>query len=94
MQIMLRSLSSPFKQIILNGNGSAEGILTRLENQKDNNLGYDSRNKKFGNMYELGIVDPHKVVRCAIENATSAASMLLNAGCCMIDVKQSFEEDN
>ena len=94
MQIMCRSITSPFKQIILNGNGSAEGILTRLENHEDNNVGYDSRNKKFGNMYELGIVDPHKVVRCAIENATSAASMLLNAGCCMIDVKQNFDADN
>jgi chaperonin GroEL len=68
--------------------------LTQLENQKGENIGYDSRNKTFGNMYELGIVDPHKVVRCAIENATSAASMLLNAGCCMIDVKQTLKEDN
>jgi chaperonin GroEL len=94
MQIMCRSISSPFNQIILNGNGSASGILTQLENQKGENIGYDSRNKTFGNMYELGIVDPHKVVRCAIENATSAASMLLNAGCCMIDVKQTLKEDN
>lgn len=94
MQIMSRSITMPFKQIILNGNGSADGILSKLEDSKNNNIGYDSRNKKFGNMYELGIVDPHKVVRCAIENATSAASMLLNTGCCMIDMKQSIEEDN
>jgi chaperonin GroEL len=94
MQIMCRSITSPFKQIIMNGNASAEGILTQLENKEDRNTGYDSRKKIFGNMYELGIVDPHKVVRCAIENATSAASMLLNAGCCMIDVKQSSDFDN
>ena len=37
-------------------------------------------------MFEQGVLDPHKVVRCALENATSAASMLLNVGCCMIDV--------
>ena len=45
-------------------------------------------------MYELGIVDPHKVVRCAIENAASAASILLSVGCCMIDVKQNTDQDN
>ena len=61
----------------------------------DKYCGYDSRNDKFGDMFHLGIVDPHKVVRCAIENAVSAASMLLNVECCMInDMKQSDENDN
>lgn len=93
MQIMSRSILSPFKQIIKNGNGSPESVLDQIS-LLENNIGYDARNKKSGDMFELGIVDPHKVVRCAIENATSAASMLLNAGCCMIDVKQSLDEDN
>jgi len=93
MQIILRSIEAPFRQIIANGNGSADGVLSKLENC-ENNIGYDSRNKVAGDMYELGIVDPHKVVRCAIENATSAASMLLNVGCCMVNVKQYVEEDN
>ena len=93
MQIILRSIEAPFRQIIANGNGSADGVLSKLENC-ENNIGYDSRNKVSGDMYDLGIVDPHKVVRCAIENATSAASMLLNVGCCMINVKHYDEEDN
>lgn len=92
MQIILRSIEAPFRQIIANGNGSADGILTKLE-ECENNIGYDSRNKATGDMYELGIVDPHKVVRCAIENATSSASMLLNVGCCMINVKHEGDED-
>ena len=45
-------------------------------------------------MYKLGIVDPHKVVRCAIENAVSAASMLLTIGCCIVEVKDKNLEDN
>jgi chaperonin GroEL (HSP60 family) len=45
-------------------------------------------------MYKLGIVDPHKVVRCSIENAVSAATMLLNVGCCLVDVKQITDGDN
>jgi len=92
MQIILRSIEAPFRQIIANGNGSSDSILSKLE-ECENNIGYDSRNKKTGDMYELGIVDPHKVVRCAIENATSSASMLLNVGCCMISVKDNEDED-
>jgi chaperonin GroEL len=59
----------------------------------DPTSGYDAKNKKIGNMYDLGIVDPHKVVRCALENAVSAASMLLSVDCCLINVKQNDNED-
>jgi chaperonin GroEL len=93
LEIMARSVVSPFKQIIRNGHMSHETLLQKVIEQ-DDNTGYDSRNNKFGNMYELGIVDPHKVVRCAIENAVSAATMLLSVECCLISLKQDVEEDN
>ena len=41
-------------------------------------------------MVTLGILDPHKVVRCAIENAASTASMLLSAGAAMIEEKSEI----
>lgn len=93
MEIMSRAVISPFKQIIENGHMSSEALLTQVISKNDN-TGYDSRNNKFGNMYELGIVDPHKVVRCAIENAGSAAMMLLSVECCLISLKQENHEDN
>jgi chaperonin GroEL (HSP60 family) len=43
-------------------------------------------------MMELGILDPHKVVRCALENATSVASMLLSAGAAMVEENQTLYE--
>ena len=93
LEIMSRAVISPFKQIIENGHMSSEALLTKVISKNDN-TGYDSRNNKFGNMYELGIVDPHKVVRCAIENAGSAAMMLLSVECCLISLKQENHEDN
>ena len=93
LEIIKRSVVSPFKQIINNGHMSSENLLTRVI-EKDDNTGYDSRKNMFGNMYELGIVDPHKVVRCSIENAASAASMLLSVECCLIEMKHNEEEDN
>jgi chaperonin GroEL len=84
MNIVKKSLVEPFKQIIRNGSNSPETILSDVMAAKDN-VGYNSRNDELGDMFEQGVLDPHKVVRCALQNATSAASMLLNVGCCMID---------
>ena len=94
MMIVSKAIVEPFKQIIRNGNNSPDALLKEVIKKKSN-IGYDARLEKFGNMFEIGILDPHKVVRCALENAASAASMLLSVGCCLIDVEnESFLEDN
>ena len=89
IEVMIRSIDAPFRQILKNSSKNEEKILNMLI--KDPELSYDVRNNKFGNFFEIGVIDPHKVVRCAIENATSAASMLLSVGCCMINAKISQE---
>ena len=86
MMIVSRSIVEPFKQIIRNGKNSPESLLKEVQNKKSN-IGYDARTEKFGNMFKIGILDPYKVVRCALENASSAATMLLSVGCCLIDVE-------
>tara|TARA_B100000282_G_C31732891_1_gene491928 strand:+ start:997 stop:2613 length:1617 start_codon:yes stop_codon:yes gene_type:complete len=93
MQVMIRTLEKPFKQIIENGHNASAGLLEKIKSSSRTS-GYDARSNTIGDMYELGIVDPHKVVRCAIENAVSAANILLSVGCCMIDVKQIPDQDN
>jgi len=86
VNIMKRSLLEPFKQIIRNGRMSPDAILAEVFDKKEN-TGYDAREEKMVDMFKSGILDPHKVVRCALQNAISAATMLLNVGCCMIDVE-------
>ena len=94
IQIVSRAVVEPFKQIIRNGSSSPETLLTQVKKSKGN-IGYDARNDELNDMYKTGILDPYKVVRCALENAVSAATMLLSVGCCMIDVeKQDLERDN
>lgn len=93
VQVMIRTVEKPFRQIIENGHNTSSGLLEKIKKSAKTS-GYDARKNVIGDMYELGIVDPHKVVRCAIENAVSAASILLSVGCCMIDVKQNTEQDN
>ena len=43
-------------------------------------------------MIEMGIIDPHKVIRCALQNASSAAGMLLTVGCALVDEKSDPRE--
>jgi len=82
--VLRQACSAPLSQIVRNTGGSAELILAKVQ-EKSNTVGYDARNDEFTDMLECGIVDPLKVVRSALENATSAACMLLSVGCAMID---------
>jgi chaperonin GroEL len=84
IQIISKALSEPFIQIIRNGSNSPELLLEEVKKSKGN-IGYDARLEKLDDMYKTGILDPYKVVRCALENAVSASTMLLSVGCCMID---------
>jgi len=82
---------APFQQILENAGLSHHKVLNELKETNDD-FGYDVRNKKFGDMFELGVLDPAKVSRCAIENAVSAATMLLMADCSMIEVNTEVKE--
>ena len=87
--LLISACKEPFKQILNNAGLSHHVILTDIEKEskKASNVGYDARNKKFGNMFELGVIDPAKVSRCALENAVSAATMLLSVDCSLIDLE-------
>jgi chaperonin GroEL len=88
LRIIFKACHAPFKQILLNAGKNSDSILNKIK-KLDNHIGYDLRNNKFGDMFELGVVDPSKVVRCAMENAASSATMLLSAESSMIEVKDN-----
>jgi chaperonin GroEL len=50
----------------------------------EKNRGYNAYTEEYGDMIEMGIIDPARVVRCALKNASSAASMMLTAGCSIV----------
>jgi chaperonin GroEL len=93
-ELIIQACKEPFKQILVNAGLSFHSILTNIHKESENasNVGYDVRNKHFGDMFELGVIDPAKVSRCALENAASAATMLLSADCSLIEVKNSLVE--
>ena len=60
-------------------------LLKKIKKMNSPSYGYNAESDTFGDMFDMGIIDPVKVVRSALENAASAASMLLTVGCAMIE---------
>lgn len=77
-KIVIRALQEPIKQIASNSGLDGHEIIARTMRAENNfNFGYDFLNNQYGNLIELGVIDPSKVVRLTVENAASVASMLL-----------------
>ena len=76
IEILRRALEEPIRQIAKNAGAEGSVIAAKVKNQKGN-IGFNASTGNFEDLMEAGIVDPTKVVRSALENATSAAAMLL-----------------
>ena len=83
-EVVLQACCSPLRQIVSNAGRNPELVLSKVERLRDN-MGYDAATERYIDTVEAGIVDPLKVVRSALENAHSAASMLLSVGCTIVD---------
>ena len=75
-EIVLKSLEEPLKQIALNA-GLEPAIIINNIKKENKGIGFDFITEKYVNMKEVGIIDPTKVTRSALENAASVASMVL-----------------
>jgi chaperonin GroEL len=85
--IVKQSCLAPLRQIVRNTGKSADLVVEKIWESSQINFGYDAREEKFGDMFELGVIDPLKVVRCALQNAASAATLLLTSECAMVEEK-------
>jgi len=76
INILLRALEEPLRQIVANAGEEASVVLNKVAEGKTN-YGYNAATEEFGDMIEMGILDPTKVTRIALQNAASVASLLL-----------------
>ena len=82
--IISRAIVAPLKRIAENAGINGPVIVGKVQEQEFE-IGYNAAKNIFGNMYEQGIVDPAKVTRSALQNATSIASMILTTECIIVD---------
>ncbi len=76
-RIVLKALEAPLRQIAANAGLEGSVIIDKIISSGKMNYGFDAQSESYGDMIELGIVDPTKVTRSALENAASVASMVL-----------------
>ena len=84
VEIVKRACEQPLKQIVAN-TGKTPDIIFQTISEKDASYGYNASSGDYGDMYQMGIIDPAKVVRSALENSASAATMMLTIGCAMVE---------
>ena len=86
-QVVLRSLEAPLFHIVANA-GLEGAVIVDKVRSSEAGTGYDALNDKFVNMVEAGIIDPAKVTRTALQNATSIASSFLTTEAAVADIKK------
>jgi len=91
LEIILRAIISPLRQIAENA-GKEGALIVQKVAGLDTYEGWDAQNDQFGNMLEMGIIDPAKVVRLSIQLASSIAALLLTTEAVITDHKEEEEE--
>ena len=86
--IVLKSLEEPLKQIAVNAGLEGSVIVQNVKTQAKVGYGYNALKDEYGDMIGFGIVDPTKVTRSALENASSVASMVLTTEALIADKKE------
>ena len=88
VQIILRALEEPIRQIALNAGIDGSVIVDHIKNAKKPGYGYDALKGEYVDMVERGIIDPTKVTRSALQNAASIAAMVLTTESLVADIPQ------
>jgi len=82
--IIAKAILAPLRRISENAGINGPVIIEKVQEQ-DFEIGYNAASNIFGDMYEQGVVDPAKVTRSGLQNATSIASMILTTECIIVD---------
>lgn len=87
ISIIRRAIEEPLRQIVNNCGGDASVVVNKVREGKDD-FGYNARTESYQPLITAGVIDPTKVARVALQNAASAASMILTTECSLINEKE------
>ena len=87
VKAILKAIEAPLRQIVDNGGDDASVVLNEVRNNKGT-FGYNAGSGEYGDMIEMGILDPTKVTRTALQHAASIASMIITTEAMITDAPQ------
>ena len=92
IQIVKRALGEPLKQIAENAGYEGSIVAERVLDEENYNFGFNALTEQYEDLVEAGVIDPAKVVRCALENAASIASLVLTTETLVAEIPEKEEK--
>jgi len=86
--IVRRALEEPSRQIALNAGHEGAVVIGRIRDSKEENFGFNAETGEYGDMVKMGVIDPAKVTRLALQNAASIAGLMLTTEALIADIKE------
>ena len=87
VKIVLRAMEEPLRQIVANA-GAEPSVVVNTVNEGKGNFGYNATSDTYGDMVEMGVLDPTKVTRSALQNAASVAGLMLTTECMVAEIPE------
>jgi chaperonin GroEL len=85
IQIVRKALEAPLRQIAQNAGVDGSVVAGKVRESNDKSFGFNAQTEEYGDMFAFGVIDPAKVVRTALEDAASVASLLITTECMIAD---------
>jgi chaperonin GroEL len=92
VKLVKNVLEMPLRKIAENAGMDGAVVANNVRKNSDKNYGYDALNEEYGDMFAMGVVDPAKVVRTALQNAASVASLLMTTDSVVVEAPKPPEE--
>ena len=81
IHLVCRALEEPLRRIVSNAGQEPSVIAQRVDESREANYGYNAATRQYGDLLQMGVIDPAKVTRLALQNAASIASLILTTDC-------------
>jgi chaperonin GroEL len=92
IEITRRAIEEPARWIASNAGKEGNIVVARIKESKETDWGYNAQDDKFENLTEAGVIDPTKVVRAALQNASSIAALLLTTEAVVAEIPEKKKE--
>ena len=87
VQIVMRAIESPLRQIVANA-GDEPSVVVNKVYEGSGNFGYNAATGEYGDLVEMGVLDPAKVTRSALQHAASVAGLMLTTDCMVAELPE------
>jgi chaperonin GroEL len=88
INIVKRALEERLRQIALNAGHEGAVVIGKVRDSKDANFGFNADTGDYGDMVKMGVIDPAKVTRLALQNAASIAGLMLTTEALVADIRE------